>query len=300
VKRNLINSRRSGPGSWLVSRERTPVNRSASSCSPSRFATVGASGPVAGAAPNLRSRSHRFLAAAPAESRQGFCHSSSVPARLTAALVLTLLIAGAGCGSTLRSHLPQATTNDTAEIYLQPAFGIPQHANLAVLPFKAPPYAVDAANVVTEAYYQEILRSGGFRQVTLVRELPPAQRHLPPWQVLKDFDLVLQGEVVYVLSGTGSTPTQLQVEIRMVDVSRGTMAWYLRQQCVSRPGQEVDLIWSTVPAQPATAYQNLAIILARKFVQIINTMPENQPENRPQINPQVNPQENPPVGTNPN
>jgi hypothetical protein len=245
---------------------------------------------------HVKHSSHQFLAAAPAASWQGFCRTFAVPARLTAALVLTLLVAGAGCGSTLRSHLPQATTDDTAEIYLQPAFGMPQHANLAVLPFKAPPYAVDAANVVTEAYYQEILRTGGFRQVTLVRELPPAQRHLPPWQVLKDFDLVLQGEVVYVLSGTGSSPTQLQVEIRMVDVSRGTMAWYLRQQCVSRPGQEVDLIWSTVPAQPATAYQNMAIILARKFVQIITTMPENQPETRPQLNLQ----ENPPVGANPN
>jgi len=74
------------------------------------------------------------------------------------------------------------------------------------------------------------------------------------------------------------------------------MAWYLRQQCISRPGQEVDLIWSTVPGAPAEAYQNMAAILARKFVQIITTMPENQAETRPQLNPQ----ENPPLGANPN
>lgn len=211
-------------------------------------------------------------------------------------LIFTLLFVTPGCSSTLRTHLAQANTADTAQIYVHPAFGTAQRAKLAVLPFSAPPYAVDTANVVTETYYQELLRNGGFRQVTLVRELPHTQRHLPPWQVLKDFDLVMQGEVVYVLSGTGSSPTQLQVEVRIVDVSRGTMAWYLRQQCVSQPGQDVDLIWNTIPGEPARAYQDMAAVLARKFVQIIATMPENNPDARPETYPAGNP----PVGTDRN
>jgi hypothetical protein len=196
-------------------------------------------------------------------------------------LLLALLLVATGCGSSVRSRLGQATTTDTAEVYLQPPFGTAQRTKLAVLPFRAPAYAADTGNVVTEAYYQELLRSGGFRQVTLVRELPHTQRHLPPWQVLKDFDLLVQGEVVYVLSGTGSSPTQLQVEVRIVDVARGTMSWYLKQQCVSQPGHDVDLILNTVPGEPAKPYQSMAAVLARKFVQIITATPENVPQARP-------------------
>jgi hypothetical protein len=267
----------------------------------SRYAAVASaaaaeSAPVIPMSGALRICLRQVLASAAARASRASQAPTSNHVLSAAILIFTLLFVTTGCSSTSRTLLAQANTTDTAEIYVHPAFGTAQRAKLAVLPFKAPPYAVDTANVVTETYYQELLRTGGFHQVTLVRELPHTQRHLPPWQALKDFDLVMQGEVVYVLSGTGSSPTQLQVEVRIVDVSRGTMAWYLRQQCVSQPGQEVDLIWSTVPAQPARAYQDMAAVLARKFVQIITAMPENNPDARPETYPAGNP----PVGTDSN
>ncbi len=204
---------------------------------------------------------------------------------LATALGIALLMLACGCTSAVRTQLAQATTADTFEVYVQPPFGMPQRTKLAVLPFRAPPYADQAANVVTEAYYQELLRDGGFQQVSLLRELPFVQRQMPPWQALKDFDFVLQGEILYVLSGIGSSPTQLQVEVRIVDVSRGTMVSYLRQQCVSQPGKDVDLIWSTVPGEPARPYQEMAAVLARRFVQLITTMPETKPDTRQEPHP---------------
>jgi hypothetical protein len=193
------------------------------------------------------------------------------------ALVLALFITSS-CSSTDHTRLAKSATTDTAEVFVQPAFGTDLRTKIAVIPFQAPSNAQQAGQILTETYYQELLRGGGFRQVTLVRELPPTQRHLPAWQVLKDYDLVLQGEIIHLLTGTGSTPTQLQVEIRIVDVARGTMAWYVKQQCVSRPGEDLDLILKTVPGEYAKPYQELASVLARKFVQIITTMPEKPPE----------------------
>lgn len=196
-----------------------------------------------------------------------------------AVLVLALLITSS-CSSTDHTRLAKSATTDTAEIFVHPAFGTDLRTKIAVIPFQAPSNAQQAGHILTETYYQELLRGGGFRQVTLVRELPPTQRHLPAWQVLKDYDLVLQGQIIHLLTGTGSTPTQLQVEIRIVDVARGTMAWYVKQQCVSRPGEDLDLILKTVPGEYAKPYQELASVLARKFVQIITTMPEKPAETR--------------------
>jgi hypothetical protein len=216
------------------------------------------------------------------------------PAMVLLGLILALLVAGS-CSSCSRTILALSNTTDTVEIFVQPAFGTDLRTKIAILPFQAPKNAVDAGNVLTETYYQEVLRAGGFRQVTLVREPPPPLRHLPAWQTVKDHDLVLQGQILYLLTGTGSTPTRLEVEIRIVDVTRGTMAWYVKQQCVSQPGQDVDLILKEVPGERAKPYQELATVLARKFVQVITTMPPPPPE----IQQSTQPGPKAPTGSNP-
>ncbi len=209
-------------------------------------------------------------------------------------LILALLVA-ASCSSCSRTILSLSNTTDTVEIFVQPAFGTDLRTKIAILPFQTPKNAVDAGNVLTETYYQEVLRAGGFRQVTLVREPQPPSWYLPTWQTVKDHDLVLQGQILYLLTGTGSTPTRLDVEVRIVDVSRGTMAWYVKQQCVSQPGQDVDLILKEVPGERAKPYQELATVLARKFVQVITTMPGPPPETQ-QV---TQPGPKAPAGSNP-
>lgn len=211
------------------------------------------------------------------------------------AIGVLVLLTGTLFSSCSRTILSLSNTTDTAEVFVQPAFGTDLRTRIAVLPFLAPNYGVEAGNVVTEAYYQELLRAGGFRQVTLVREIAPTLPHLPAWQMLKDYDLVLQGQILYLLSGTGNMPTQLQVEVRIVDVSRGTMAWYVKQKCVSQPGKDVDLVLKEVSGQPAQTYRDLAVVLARKFVQVITTPPEPPPGTQPNV--PAGPK--PPTGSNP-
>lgn len=205
---------------------------------------------------------------------------SRSPALAAVGLILALSVAG-WCSSCSSRILALSSTTDTVEVFVQPAFGTDLRTKIAILPFQAPNNAFDAGNVLTETYYQEVLRAGGFRQVTLVREVPPALRHLPAWQTVKDYDLVLQGQILYVLTGTGSTPTRLEVEVRIVDVTRGTMAWYVKQQCVSQPGKDVDLVLKEIPGERAKPYQELATVLARKFVQVITTTPTPPPDTQP-------------------
>jgi hypothetical protein len=192
------------------------------------------------------------------------------------ALTLVALLATAACNTTLRDQLAGAVTSDAAEIFVRPAFGTDQRARLAILPFKAPPYAAGAAPAVTESYFQELLRGGAFREVTLLPEVPPGTPDGIPWEQLKNYDLALQGEILHLLAGSGSMPTQLKVEIRIIDVSRRTLAWYLRQQSTSQPGQDVNLVWSTVPGEPARPYQQMAAALGRQLVQILMSPDPNR------------------------
>jgi hypothetical protein len=201
-----------------------------------------------------------------------------------AVLALAALLAAVACTTTVRGQLAGAVTSDAAEIFVRPAFGADQRARLAILPFKAPPYAAGAVNVVTESYFQELLRGGAFREVTLLREAPPGAQDGIPWDRLKDCDLVLQGEILHLLAGSGSMPTQLKLEIRIIDVSRRTLAWYLRQQSTSQPGQDVNLVWSTVPGEPARPYQQMAAALGRQLAQIL-TPPAGSAAPRPGMPP---------------
>jgi hypothetical protein len=202
---------------------------------------------------------------------------------------LWVLLTASGCATTVRDQLAHAVTSEAAEIYVRPAFGTDQRSRLAILPFKAPAYAAGAANPVTESYFQELLRGGIFRQVTLVRDVPPGSNGAIPWEQLRDYDLVLQGEILYLMAGTGSMPTQLQVEVRIIDVSRRTLAWYLRQQSSSQPGQDLNLIWRTVPGEPARPYQAMATVLAQQLAQIL-IPPETNREAKPAAAPALAPQ----------
>jgi len=74
-------------------------------------------------------------------------------------LILALLVAGS-CSSCSRTILALSNTTDTVEIFVQPAFGTDLRTKIAILPFQAPKNAVEAGNVLTETYYQEVLRAG--------------------------------------------------------------------------------------------------------------------------------------------
>jgi hypothetical protein len=204
-------------------------------------------------------------------------------------LALWVLLTASGCATTVRDQWAHAVTSDAAEIFMRPAFGTEQRARLAILPFKAPAYAAGAANLVTESYFQELLRGGTFRHVTLIRDLPPGANGVIPWEQLQDYDLVLQGEILYLMAGTGSMPTQLRVEVRIIDVSRRTLAWYLRQQSSSRPGEDLNLIWRTVPGEPARPYQEMATVLGRQLAQLL-VPPDPSLEAKPGVAPGPRPE----------
>ncbi len=194
--------------------------------------------------------------------------------RLVAIVGLFLMIQ-TGCMPAI-DKLTQPVNHVESQVFLQPAFIAPHQGKLVIYPFTHPHYAPGTGTAVTHEFYQELLRSGLYRQIVLSKQMSnePAGTLISP--ELQDFNLAMRGRIVHVLAGSGNTPTQLTVEIQIMNVFDGAMIWFVRLEATSETGADIDLVWHTFPGQGTHSYQALARALAQQLVRLMTPPPENE------------------------
>ncbi len=188
-----------------------------------------------------------------------------------AVFLLTCYACAMGCIPDIHAKMKYKPIDmQEAEAVVRPSVPRDGPGRLGIIPFGGPSYARNTGMNVTVAYYRELLRNGLFSQITLLQEVP---QDGPPWAYLKGFDMVLMGKVAYLLAATGDTPTQLTVEVQLMDVPTQQVIWYVRQNASSQAAQDLDLIWYTVPGERAQPYQVIASALGRQLSSLITPPP---------------------------
>jgi hypothetical protein len=172
-----------------------------------------------------------------------------------------------------------------AQVFLKPAFVTAQRTKLVIYPFSHPQYAPGTGHVVTHEFYQELLRSGLYRQVFLSNQISNEVKDTTSSTELKDFDLAMRGKIVHLLAGSGNTPSQLTVDIQIMNVLSGTLVWFVRLEGKSETGEDVDLVWQTFPGQSAQPYQAVARALAQQLVGLMTPPPETEARVKPAKSP---------------
>lgn len=190
-------------------------------------------------------------------------------------LIMTgMLLLQAGCLSTPLNRLTEPRNSTETQVFLKPAFLSHQRTKLVIYPFTHPQYAPGTGSAVTREFYQELLRSGLYRQVVLSNQIPGDPKNVLASSELKDYDLVMRGKIVHILAGSGNTPSQLTVEIQIMTVFSGTLVWFVRLEGTSETGDDIDLVWHTYTGQGAYPYQSLARALAQQLVKAMTPPPE--------------------------
>jgi len=190
--------------------------------------------------------------------------------------IIGLLMILAGCLSAPMSKLTESRNFTEAQVFLKPAFMTNQQGKLVIYPFSHPYYAPGTGHVITHAFYQELLRSGLYQQIVLSKQISTEPKETLISTELKDFDLAMRGKIVHLLAGSGNMPSQLTVEIQIMNVISGVLVWFVRLDATSETGESVDLVWSTFPGQGSQPYQALARALAQQLVRLMIPPPEGQ------------------------
>jgi hypothetical protein len=192
-----------------------------------------------------------------------------------------------GCASTPMSMLTETRNSMQAQVFLRPPSASHQRAKLVIYPFTHPQYAPGTGNAVTHEFYQELLRSGLYRQIALSSQLPSDPKEILISTELKDYDLAMRGKIVHLLAGSGITPSQLTVEIQIMTVHTGALVWFVRLDATSETGADVDLVWHTYSGQNAQPYQALARALAQQLVKVMTPPPEPETQSVPMKSPPI-------------
>jgi hypothetical protein len=190
--------------------------------------------------------------------------------------IIGLLMILTGCISAPMNKLTESRNTTEAQVFLKPAFITQQQGKLVIYPFAHPQYAPGTGHVVTHEFYQELLRSGLYREVLLSKQLSSNPKETLISTELKDFNLAMRGKIVHLVAGSGNTTSQLAVEIQIMNVLSGTLVWFVRLDAVSETGETVDLVWSTFPGQGSQPYKALARALAQQLVKLMLPPPETQ------------------------
>jgi hypothetical protein len=187
-----------------------------------------------------------------------------------------LLIILTGCVSSPLNKLTESRNSIEAQVFLKPAFITRQQGRLVIYPFTHPLYAPGTGHKVTHEFYQELLRSDLYRQIVLSKHMSIEPGETAISTDLRDFDLAMRGKIVHLLAGSGNTPSQLTVEIQIMNVATGVLIWFVRLEGTSEVGEDIDLVWHTFPGQSARPYQSVARGLAQQFVRLMTPPPEIQ------------------------
>lgn len=178
-----------------------------------------------------------------------------------------------GCGDTIISQMhadsARPAVAEPLNAFAQADIGRYQRATLGVFPFRSPHFARGTGKYVGEMYFQELLRSGVFRQVKMVPQPIHNGEEAIWWGRRENCDLVMSSDVLYFMDGSGNVPTELKTRTEILDVRTGAALWVLEQEAHSDPGKDVDLYWATVSGEPAQRARFLARTLAVQFSQYL-------------------------------
>jgi hypothetical protein len=190
--------------------------------------------------------------------------------------MIGLLMILTGCVSAPMNKLTESRNTTEAQVFLKPALISQQQGKLVIYPFSHPHYAPGTGHEVTHEFYQELLRSGLYREVVLSKQISINPKETLISTELKDFNLAMRGKIVHLVAGSGNTTSQLAVEIQIMNTLSGVLVWFVRLDATSETGETVDLVWSTFPGQGSQPYQALARALAQQLVKLMIPPPENQ------------------------
>ncbi len=198
-----------------------------------------------------------------------------------------ILLLQAGCVSTPMSMLTEPRNFMQVQVFLKPPVANHQRPKLVIYPFTHPQYAPGTGNRVTHEFYQELLRSGLYRQIALSSQLSSDPKEISISTELKDYDLAMRGKIVHLLAGSGITSSQLTVEIQIMTVYSGALVWFVRLDATSETGTDIDLVWHTYSGQNAQPYQALARALAQQLVKVMTPPPEPETQSVPMKSPPI-------------
>lgn len=180
-----------------------------------------------------------------------------------------LLVAGiplsiSGCASTFRAESTRPVQCAPPEVFTRVDGGSYRSAKLGIFPFRAPSYASEIENELSVIYWQEILRSGVFKEVILIPQQVEGVDEAIWWGRREKCSLIMMPQLVYMIGGSGALTNRLEVGIRVLDTQSGRLLWDFRQKASSNPGADIDLYWTTIPGKSAQGYRTLARSLAQQ------------------------------------
>ncbi len=158
------------------------------------------------------------------------------------------------------------------KLYVRPPF--PQYtARAGLLRFRCPPHLPEAGRALTRIFYRRLLKRRPFLEVVLLPEsfgsLPEAVARGRTYGM----DVVLLGEVPYLLDGGGLGKSGLQVDLKVVEVKTGRLLWEIREAVAATQRPVVDLWVTETRPRPTPPLYELADRLAVRLCQALREQP---------------------------
>ncbi|NLI82489.1 MAG: hypothetical protein GX443_12515 [Deltaproteobacteria bacterium] len=188
--------------------------------------------------------------------------------------LVTVLVAALGCAGESRafSHGPRVELQPI-DVFRRSNIQYYGGAALGVLSFKGPAQMSAAGDEIARIYAQELLKPGFFKDVRFFARSAASQEEAVWLARTLECDLIMEATIQYLLDGSGSMPTHLDIAVKILDARSGTVAWDLGQKASSNPGKEVDLFWSVKKGAPAERYPAMAKALAVQLVHFLAGLP---------------------------
>ena len=185
--------------------------------------------------------------------------------------VMACLAGVAGCVSQMRAESSRPVQCKPIEAFVQSNGLSYAAARLGVFYAREPDHAVGISREVTSMYADELVKNGVFSQVKLIPYTARTAEEVIWWGRQEGCDLVMESEIVYLLTGSGTMPTKLGMRVRIIDTRTGGTLWDLQQWAFSEPGRDMDLFWHTVSGQSAQRHGALAKALAEQLPRYLAT-----------------------------
>jgi len=190
--------------------------------------------------------------------------------------LIALSCALSGCAATFRAESRRPVDDTALEVFVRADGNRFRSAKIGIFIFNAPSYAAEAEHELATIYWEEIQRTGLFKQVVLLPHPVDNDGEAIWWGRREHCNLIMMPQVVHMVDGSGSLTNRVEVGVRVIDTHSGQLLWAFRQKASSNPGPDIDLYWTTIAGQSAQGYRNLVRYLARQTPQAF--LPPPPPE----------------------
>jgi hypothetical protein len=184
-----------------------------------------------------------------------------------------LLLAGCVAWSTKQASVSQDVPYPE-HIYRSPTESHYQDGAVAIFCFESPAHAPFTGCAAAHALYQTLLREEVFRRIALEfgdgQEISLARQM--EVALLKGYDLVLTGKVLYYFEGTELQPSRVDERIRVLDPRTGELVWYAEAFQVGEPVSDADYVFYRRKGTPAPSAAALMTSNAEKFANFLQSV----------------------------